>query len=84
MLNNKYDYNIKYSFPNEHIRLLTPESEFRKNCIYMLTLLPKMVQTKQLKLFLLKIFSICHRCQQHRWCTLSCEYLDKNLVALSL
>jgi hypothetical protein len=20
-------------------------------------------------------FSICHQCQPHRWCTLSCEYL---------
>jgi hypothetical protein len=19
--------------------------------------------------------SICHKCQRHRWCTLSCEYL---------
>jgi hypothetical protein len=25
--------------------------------------------------FWLKIFSICHRCQPHWWCTLSCEYL---------
>jgi hypothetical protein len=23
----------------------------------------------------LKIFSICLRCQRHRWCTLNCEYL---------
>jgi hypothetical protein len=23
----------------------------------------------------MKIFAICHRCQRHRWCTLSCEYL---------
>ncbi len=23
----------------------------------------------------MKIFSICHRCQRHRWQTLSCEYL---------
>jgi hypothetical protein len=23
----------------------------------------------------LKIFSLCHQCQRHRWCTLSCEYL---------
>jgi hypothetical protein len=23
----------------------------------------------------LKIFAICHRCQRHRWCTLSFEYL---------
>jgi hypothetical protein len=22
----------------------------------------------------MKIFSICHRCQRHRWCILSCEY----------
>ena len=38
----------------------------------MLTLLPKGAQTKLLKFFCLKIFSICHRC---RWCTLSREYL---------
>ncbi len=30
---------------------------------------------KLLKIFCLKIFSICHRCRWHRWCTLSCEYL---------
>jgi hypothetical protein len=40
----------------------------------MLTLLPKGDQTKLLKIFCLKIFSICHRCR-HRWCTLSREYL---------
>ncbi len=43
--------------------------------IYMLTLLLKGVQTQLLKFFSLKIFSICHRCQRHRWCTLSREYL---------
>jgi hypothetical protein len=32
-------------------------------------------QTKLLKFFCLKIFSICHRCRWHRWCTLSREYL---------
>ncbi len=41
----------------------------------MLTLLPKDVLTKKLKFFCLKIFSICHRCQRHRWCTSSREYL---------
>ncbi len=41
----------------------------------MLTLLPKGVQAKKLKFFSLKIFAICHRCQRHRWGTLSCEYL---------
>jgi hypothetical protein len=25
--------------------------------------------------FLIEEFLICHRCQRHRWCTLSCEYL---------
>ncbi len=44
-------------------------------CIYMLTLLPKGVQTKLLKFFCLKVFSICHRCRWHRWQTLGCEYL---------
>ncbi len=41
----------------------------------MLTLQSKGVPTKLLKFFWLKIFFICHRCQQHRWSTLSCEYL---------
>ncbi len=41
----------------------------------MLTLLSKGVPTKLLKLFWLKIFFICHRCQRHQWSTLSCEYL---------
>ncbi len=37
-------------------------------------------QTKQLlQFFLLKIFSICHRCQRHWWCPLNCEYLRKFL-----
>jgi hypothetical protein len=31
------------------------------------------------KLFGLKIFSICHWCQQHRWCTLSCKYVREFL-----
>ncbi len=30
---------------------------------------------KKLELFCLNIFSICHRCQQHLWCNLSCKYL---------
>ncbi len=25
--------------------------------------------------FRFKIFSVCHRYQRHRWCTLNCEYL---------
>jgi hypothetical protein len=41
----------------------------------MLILLPKGVQTKLLKFFCLKVFSICHRCRWHRWQTLTCEYL---------
>ncbi len=40
------------------------------------TLLPKGVQTKYLKLFWLKIFSICHLCRWHQWCTLPCKYLE--------
>ncbi len=46
----------------------------KKTFIYMLTLLPKGVQ-QIIKFFWLNIFSICHRCQRHRWCILSCEYL---------
>jgi hypothetical protein len=29
------------------------------------------------KIFSLKIFSICHQCQRHQWCTVSCEYLSE-------
>ncbi len=29
------------------------------------------------KLFWLKIFYICHWCQRHRWCALSCKYFLK-------
>ncbi len=55
-------------------RRLTPESWFwRKKFIYMLTLLPKGVQTKYVKLSWLKI--LFHLPPVHRWCTLSCEYL---------
>ncbi len=41
----------------------------------MVTLLPKGAQIKLLTFLCLKIFSICHRCRWHRWCTLSREYL---------
>ncbi len=41
----------------------------------MLTLLSKVVPTKFIEIFWLKIFFICHRCQRHRWSTLSCKYL---------
>ncbi len=43
--------------------------------VYIYPLLPKGDQIKLLKFFLLKIFSIFHRCRWHRWQTLSCEYL---------
>ncbi len=46
---------------------------------FMFTLLPNGVQTKLLKFFSFEIFSIYHRCQQHRWWTLSREYLRKFL-----
>jgi len=32
---------------------------------------------KIFKTFLFGDFSICHQCQRHRWCTLSCKYLLK-------
>jgi hypothetical protein len=32
---------------------------------------------KIFKTFLIGDFSICHQCQRHRWCTLSCKYLLK-------
>jgi hypothetical protein len=48
---------------------------WRQKIIYMLSLLSKGVPTKLFKFFWLKIFFICHRCQRHRWSTLSCEYL---------
>ncbi len=40
-------------------------------CVYS----TKGVQTKLLKFFCLKVFSICHQCRWHRWQILSCEYL---------
>jgi hypothetical protein len=36
-------------------------------------------QNKIIKTFMIEVFSICHRCQQHRWCTLSCKYLREFL-----
>ncbi len=42
----------------------------------MLTWILKGVQ-KKVKSFWLKIFLVCHRCQWHRKCTLSCEYLQE-------
>ncbi len=30
-----------------------------------------------IKIFLLKIFSICHQSQRHQWCTFSCEDLGE-------
>ncbi len=51
-----------------------------KKQIYLyVTLLPKGVQIKYLKLFWLKNFFICYWCQRHGWCTLSCKYLHKFL-----
>ncbi len=32
-----------------------------------------------MKTFLIEDFSICHQCQGHQWCTLSCEYLRECL-----
>ncbi len=51
----------------------TSKWTWRQKFIYMLSLLSQGVPTKLLKFFLLKIFFICHRCQRHRWSTLSCE-----------
>jgi hypothetical protein len=48
----------------------------------MLTLLPKGVKTKYLNLFWWQIVSICHKCQRHQWCTLSCEFSNKFESAL--
>ncbi len=58
-----------------NIRLQTPESELEGKNFYMFPLLPKGDQTKLLKFFWLKIFSICHRCRWHRWKNFSREYL---------
>ncbi len=57
-----------------NIRLL--RWTWRQKCIYVLTLLSKGVPPKLIKFFWLNFF-ICHRCQRHRWSTLSCEYLRK-------
>jgi hypothetical protein len=47
----------------------------KEKSIYMLTLLQGV--QKIIKTFLIEVFSICCRCQLHRWCTFSCEYLRK-------
>ncbi len=57
---------------------------WRKKFIYMLTLLHKGVQTKYLKHFWLKIFSICHWCHRNRWCTLRCKYLRECLTPVAV
>ncbi len=62
---------MRYSYQAED----TLKWTWRQKFLYMLTLLSKGVPTKLLKFFRLKIFFICHRCQRHRWSTLSCEYL---------
>ncbi len=59
-----------------NIRLQTTwKWTWRQKFIYMFPLLPKGEETKLLKFFLLKIFSICHRCRWHQWQTLSCQNL---------
>ncbi len=50
---------------------------WRQKFLYMFPLLPKGDQTKLLKFFWLKIFSICHCCRWHWWQTYSCEYLHQ-------
>ncbi len=44
---------------------------------------PKMSKQIKLKLYWLKIFSICHHCRRHPWCTLSCKYIRKFLKNLN-
>jgi hypothetical protein len=34
-----------------------------------------MVSKQIIKTFRIEVFFICYRCQEHRWCTLSSEYL---------
>jgi len=60
--------------------LFNPKVNLKKKMyLYMLTvtLLPKGVQHKAIKTFLIEDFSIsiCHWCQRQRCCTMSCEYL---------
>jgi hypothetical protein len=45
----------------------------------MLTQLSKGVQTKYFNCSDKRLFSICHWCHRHLWCTWSCEYLRKFL-----
>jgi hypothetical protein len=58
-----------------NIRLQTPESELEGKNLYMCFLYYPKVTKQIIKIFLIEDFSICHRCQRHRWQTLSCEYL---------
>ncbi len=60
-----------------NIRLLTPESELEGKNLYTVYVSSTTQRwpNKVIKIFRLKIFSICQRCRWHRWQTLSCEYL---------
>ncbi len=64
------------------IKLLITSNELKEKIYIYVNSTTQSCPDKIIKFFWLKIFSICHLCQRHRWCTLSCEYLrefSKNL-----
>ncbi len=62
-----------------NIRQLTPESEFEEK-MYLYVNSTTQRCKNILKIFRLKIFFICRRCQRHLWCTLSCEIANISLA----
>ncbi len=62
-----------------NIRLQTPEKNLKAKIYISVSSTTQRWPNKIIKIFWLKIFSICHRCRWHRWQTLSCEYLREFL-----
>ncbi len=62
-----------------NMRLQTPKVNLMAKIYIYVSSTTQRWPNKIIKIFWLKIFSICHRCRWHRWQTLSCEYLRKFL-----
>jgi hypothetical protein len=61
------------------IRLPTTKMNLKKKMYLYNNFKTQRCPKEIMQIFWLKIFSICHGCQRHRWCTLSCEYLREFL-----
>jgi len=51
------------------------EKNYLQYCTVYVNSTTQRCSNKIFKTFLIADFFICHRCQRHLWCTLSCEYL---------